>query len=105
MRVAMFTHAQVWIVERWELKVKLPPPSMIDFRREVDVTSVNWEDQNAAAAASFALVSYKWHGIMYVNCSLMAFITVDLPLDFSVRCWDVIKLTVLWQLPMEDWYA
>ncbi len=61
----MFTHAQLFcVVESWELKVKLPPPQTIDFRREVEVTSVNWEDQNAAAIASFAVVSYKWHGIM-----------------------------------------
>ncbi|KAH9024364.1 WD40-repeat-containing domain protein [Lactarius pseudohatsudake] len=68
-------------VESWELKVKLPPPRTIDFRREVEVTSVNWENQNAAAIASFAVVSYKWHGIM---------------------CWDVTNVTVLWQLPMKD---
>ncbi|KAN0128839.1 hypothetical protein V8E53_013337 [Lactarius tabidus] len=68
-------------VESWELKVKLPPPSMIDFCQEVKVTSVNWEDQTAATVASFAIVSYKWHGIM---------------------CWDMINLMVLWQLPMED---
>ena len=53
------------VVESWELKVNLPPPSTIDFRQEVEATSVNWEDQNAAAVASFAVVSYKWHGIMY----------------------------------------
>ncbi|KAH9008948.1 WD40-repeat-containing domain protein [Lactarius hengduanensis] len=63
------------------LKLKLPPPRTIDFRREVEVTSVNWENQNAAAIASFAVVSYKWHGIM---------------------CWDVTNVTVLWQLPMKD---
>jgi hypothetical protein len=40
---------------------------MIDFRREVEVTSVNWADQNAAAAGSFAVVSYKWHGIMCIS--------------------------------------
>ncbi|KAH9068121.1 WD40-repeat-containing domain protein [Lactarius deliciosus] len=68
-------------VESWELKVKLPPPRTIDFRREVEVTSVNWENQNAAAIASFAVVSYKWHGIM---------------------CWDVMNVMVLWQLPMKD---
>ncbi|KAH9024441.1 WD40-repeat-containing domain protein [Lactarius deliciosus] len=68
-------------VESWELKVKLPPPRTIDFRQEVEVTSVNWENQNAAAIASFAVVSYKWHGIM---------------------CWDVTNVTVLWQLPMKD---
>ena len=78
---------------------------MIDFRREVEVTSVNWENQSAATIASFAVVSYKWHGIMYANCTLMEDITVNLSLGFSVRCWDVINLTVLWQLPMEDWYA
>ncbi|KAF8261411.1 hypothetical protein EI94DRAFT_1705554 [Lactarius quietus] len=68
-------------IKSWELKVKLPPPSTIDFCREVEVTSVNWENQNAATVASFTVVSYKWHGIM---------------------CWDVMNLTVLWQLPMED---
>ncbi|KAI0285547.1 WD40-repeat-containing domain protein [Russula brevipes] len=66
--------------ECWELKVNLPPPSTIDFRREVEVTSVNWESQDAAADASLAFVSYRWHGII---------------------CWDVTKMTVLWQLPME----
>ncbi|KAH9177856.1 WD40-repeat-containing domain protein [Lactarius sanguifluus] len=68
-------------VESWELKVKLPPPRTIDFRQEVEVTSVNWENQNAAAIASFAVVSYKWHGIM---------------------CWDMMNMMVLWQLPMKD---
>ncbi|KAN0130417.1 hypothetical protein V8E53_011818 [Lactarius tabidus] len=38
-------------------------------------------DKNAALVASFNMVSYKWHGIM---------------------CWDVVNLTVLWQLPMEE---
>lgn len=87
------------------MKVKLPPPNMIDFRREVEVTSVNWENQNAATIASFAVVSYKWHGIMYINCSLVEDIKADLSLDFSVRCWDVKNLTILWQLPMEDWHV
>ncbi|KAI0281517.1 WD40-repeat-containing domain protein [Russula brevipes] len=68
--------------EFWELKINLPPPSTIDFRREVEVTSVNWESQDTAAASSVAFVSYRWHGIM---------------------CWDVTKMTVLWQLPMEEW--
>lgn len=49
----------------WELKFTLPPPKVVDPRRNVEVTSVNWESQLAGALASVALVSYKWHGIMY----------------------------------------
>jgi hypothetical protein len=59
-------HDSHHVVECWELKINLPPPSTIDFRREVEVTSINWESQDAAAAASLAFVSYRWHGIMYV---------------------------------------
>jgi hypothetical protein len=47
------------------LKFTLPAPNVVDLRRKVEVTSVNWESQLAGATASVALVSYKWHGIMY----------------------------------------
>ncbi len=60
-----------YIVECWDQKVELPPPSMIDLRRPVEVTSVNWEDQDAAVNTTFAVVSYRWHGIMYVVESLL----------------------------------
>jgi WD40 repeat protein len=54
-------------VENWELKVKLVAPGLLHHRhQEVEVTSVNWESRDAAASASHVLVSYRWHGIMYV---------------------------------------
>jgi hypothetical protein len=53
------------IVECWELKVKLINPSMHDHRGEIEVTSVNWEDEDAATRASRVVVSYRWHGIVY----------------------------------------
>jgi hypothetical protein len=43
----------------------LPPPGVVDLCRKVEVSSVNWVSQLAGANASVALVSYKWHGIMY----------------------------------------
>lgn len=52
-------------VESWVLKFTLPPPKVVDLRRKAEVTSVNWESQLAGVTASVALVSYKWHGIMY----------------------------------------
>jgi hypothetical protein len=54
-------------VESWELKAKLASPGLLQNRhQEVEVTSVNWESPDAAASASHVLVSYRWHGIMYV---------------------------------------
>jgi hypothetical protein len=52
------------VVERWELKIKLDSPSIKKWRSRV--TSVNWEDQDAAMRVSRVLVSYRWHGIVYV---------------------------------------
>ncbi|KAH8976923.1 WD40-repeat-containing domain protein [Lactarius hatsudake] len=69
-------------VESWELKVKLPPPSVLDLRRVVEVTSVNWQSQDVGTSASLAIVSYRLHGIL---------------------CWDVAGMTVLWQFPIDDW--
>ena len=43
----------------------LPPPKVVDLCQKVEVTSVNWKSQDASTIASVALVSYKWHGIMY----------------------------------------
>jgi hypothetical protein len=60
-------------VESWELHVKLPPPNVIVRHREVEVTSVNWENEDAAAVASQVLVSYRWHGIVYAVKLLTAF--------------------------------
>ncbi|KAH9051234.1 hypothetical protein EDB87DRAFT_1695587 [Lactarius vividus] len=68
-------------VESWELKVKLPPPSVLDLRRVVEVTSVNWQSQDAGTSASLAVVSYRLHGIL---------------------CWDVASMTVLWQFPIDE---
>jgi hypothetical protein len=51
--------------EYWVLNFTLPPPELVDSGRKFEVTSVNWESQLAGATASVALVSYKWHGIMY----------------------------------------
>ncbi|KAH8978556.1 WD40-repeat-containing domain protein [Lactarius akahatsu] len=68
-------------VESWELKVKLPPPSVLDLRRVVEVTSVNWQSQDAGTSASLAIVSYRLHGIL---------------------CWDVAGMTVLWQFPIDE---
>ena len=55
-----------YAVESWELKAKLASPSMLVRHRDVEVVSVNWEDQDAAVHASRLVVAYKWHGIMYV---------------------------------------
>jgi hypothetical protein len=52
-------------VENWELKVTVPSPGMFYSDREVEVTSVNWQSKDSAAALSHVLVSYRWHGIMY----------------------------------------
>jgi hypothetical protein len=63
---AIITNTQgCGIVERWELKVKLDSPSVFNRHHEVEVTSVNWEDEVAAARMSRVLVSYRWHGIVY----------------------------------------
>ncbi|KAH9997446.1 hypothetical protein BJV74DRAFT_794940 [Russula compacta] len=62
------------------MKSRLPPPCGID-NCQVEVTSVNWKSQDDTAAASFALVSYRWHGIILI---------------FSIRCWD--------HLPIGEWY-
>ena len=64
--VGIVTHNQEHdLVERWELKVKLDCPSVFNRHREVEVTSVNWEDEVTAARRSRVLVSYRWHGIVY----------------------------------------
>jgi hypothetical protein len=47
------------------LKFTLPCPKVEDLRQKVEVTSVNWKSKLAGEIASVALVSYKWHGIMY----------------------------------------
>lgn len=53
-------------VESWELKVKLASPGTLHHDdQDIEVTSVNWESQDAAASASHVLVSYRWHGIVY----------------------------------------
>ena len=54
-------------VESWELRFKLPSPSKFYGHREVEVTSVNWEQEPAVASqvTGQVLVSYRWHGIMY----------------------------------------
>lgn len=67
-------------VESWELKAKLPPPppSPLYHHQEVMVTSVNWESQDAAAATSHVLASYRWHGIMYVTYLSQEFIFLTL---------------------------
>ena len=91
------------IVEGWELKIKLDSPSMLTshpHRQEVEVTSVNWPDQDAAMRVSRVLVSYRWHGVVYViefSPSFFFHIT-------SVRCWDVTKMMVLQHWPMDEWY-
>ncbi|KAI9464151.1 WD40-repeat-containing domain protein [Lactarius psammicola] len=72
---------KIWKLESWELKVKLPPPSVIDLRRVVEVTSVNWQSEDAGTSASLAIVSYRLHGIL---------------------CWDVAGMTVLWQFPIDE---
>ncbi|KAH9064931.1 hypothetical protein EDB87DRAFT_1574671 [Lactarius vividus] len=61
-------------VESWELKVKLPPPSVLDLCQVVEVTSVNWKSQDVGTSASLAVV-----------------------------CWDVAGMTVLWQFPIDKW--
>lgn len=78
------SHLVVSKVKHWELKFMLPPPKVVDLCRKVEVTSVNWKSQDAGTIASVALVSYKWHGIM---------------------CWNVAKGTLIWHLPMEEWYV
>ena len=88
------------IVESWELKVKLETPNMFNHQ-DVEVTSVNWEDQDAATRLSRLLVSYRWHGIVYAIKPLCQFHRVSHIV--LVRCWDVTKMTVLWQLAMEEW--
>ena len=40
---------------------------MLNRHQEVEVTSVNWENQDAAMRGSRVLVSYRWHGIVYVT--------------------------------------
>ena len=62
--VHMLTHCNP--AESWEPKAELPSPSRFDHNRAVEVTSVNWQTKGAAAAASRVIVSYRWHGIMYV---------------------------------------
>lgn len=91
------------VVEHWELKVKLDSPSILDHHRhqEVEVTSVNWQDQDAATRASRVLVSYRWHGIVYVAI----FSQVPSFTSTSVRCWDVTKMMVLRHWPMNEWYT
>ena len=55
----------IHVVESWEVKVKLDPPSTFNRHQKVEVTSVNWEDHDAAACVSRVLMSYMWHGIVY----------------------------------------
>ena len=59
-------------MESWELKVKLESPNMFNHQ-DVEVTSVNWEDQDAAAGLTRLLVSYRWHGIVYAIKPLQKF--------------------------------
>jgi hypothetical protein len=89
------------VAECWKLKAKLDPPSMLNRRQEVVVTSVNWEDRDAATQVSRVLVSYRWHGIVYVSefSSMLSF-TIS-----SVRCWDLNKMAILRHWPMDEWYA
>lgn len=84
-------------MERWELKVKLDSPSMLNRHQEVEVTSVNWQDQYRARV----LVSYRWHGIVYVT-DFSQFLSFTSP---SVRCWDIKKKTALQHWPMDEWYV
>lgn len=44
--------------------MKLESPAMFNHQ-DVEVTSVNWEDQDAATRLTRLLVSYRWHGIVY----------------------------------------
>ena len=75
---------------------------MLNRRQEVEVTSVNWQDQDAAAArVSRVLVSYRWHGIVYVT-EFSQVLSFTSP---SVRCWDITKMAVLQHWPMDEWYA
>jgi hypothetical protein len=86
-------------VESWELKVKLASPGILRHQHEeVEVTSVNWQSQDAAATASHVLVSYRWHGIMYAVKFSQQLIYSTL-----VRCWDVATKSVLFRLPMDEW--
>ena len=94
------THLFVFKVESWALKFILPPPKVVDPCQQVEVTSVNWESQLAGANASVALVSYKWHGIMYDIGYYSCY-----PVSFFIRCWNVTTATLLWHLPMEAWYV
>jgi hypothetical protein len=56
-----------YAVESWELKAKLASPNItLDRHRDIEVISVNWEDQDAATHASRIIVAYRWHGIVYV---------------------------------------
>ena len=87
-------------MESWELKAKLETPNIFDHQ-DVEVTSVNWEDQDAAARLTRLLVSYRWHGIVYATRLLQTFNCVSHVV--LVRCWDVTKMTVIWRLAMEEW--
>jgi len=60
------SHLVIFKVECWKLKFALPPPKVVDLRKKVEVSSVNWKSQPVAASA-VALVLYKWHGIMYAT--------------------------------------
>jgi hypothetical protein len=88
------------LVERWELKVKLDCPSVFDRHREVEVTSVNWEDEVAAAHISRVLVSYRWHGIVY---ALKFSPNAILHTSYLISCWDITKMSVLWHIPIDEW--
>ena len=94
-------HSYSTIVESWELKVKLESPNMFSRHQNVEVTSVNWEDQDAATCLTRLLVSYRWHGILYAIKSLQKSHRVSHII--LARCWDVTKMTVLWRLAMEEW--
>jgi hypothetical protein len=89
------------IVERWVMKVKLDSPSIFNRNHEVEVTSVNWEDKVAAARVSQVLVSYRWHGIVYA----LKFSQISSCTPCLFRCWDVPKMTVLWHIPMDEWWV
>jgi hypothetical protein len=53
--------------------VKLESPNTFNCHQNVEVTSVNWEDHDAATCLTRLLVSYRWHGIVYAIESLQKF--------------------------------